>query len=675
MTRTSAAPSNGATAGPALQQALAAAQAGRLQEACVIAEQALASGGDPVPLNALLGMLRTDLKDFDAAVRHLEVAHAARPSDLRIASNLAAALIQSEDLERALQVVSRELAFADPTLQLARIRGYLANQLGEFDLAIEALEHVLAAEPNDWESWNNLGNAKRGFGDLEGGVEAHRRSVELNELAAPSRLNYGKALAEARRLPEAEAEFRKMAADFPDDAKPLHQLHLLLRNQMRDADALEAIEGAISREPENPDFHVLKAGHFSAMHRMKDSEDAYRQVIAIDPGYAQAYVGLAVVHELTNSAEGLAALVKETDELDLPEDTLSFIRASNFRRAKKFDAGLEVFQQDPAEIDIPPRAHLLGQLLDGAGRYDEAFAAFTRMNEIFREDESMPEARADRYRNAISVFPNFLTEEWARSWREESAEDPRRAPVFLVGFPRSGTTLLDTILMSHPQVEVLEEEPAIKMAHDVVPDVALLPTATDEQIQAMRDEYFNFVATITPLKPGNLLIDKNPLTMNLLPSVRRAFPKAKIILALRHPCDVVLSCFMANFRLNDAMSNFIKLDTTAELYDASFKYYEHVQSLLPLATHAVVYENVVADRENELRKLFDFLELDWHDSVLDHQKTARERGRVKTASYAQVVEPIYTRSAGRWVNYRKHLEPVIPILEPWIRKFGYSTEG
>jgi hypothetical protein len=137
----------------------------------------------------------------------------------------------------------------------------------------------------------------------------------------------------------------------------------------------------------------------------------------------------------------------------------------------------------------------------------------------------------------------------------------------------------------------------------------------------------------------------------------------------------VLSCFKANFRLNEAMSNFLRLDTAAELYDLSFSYYEQIQHLMAFPTHTVVYENVVADRESELRKLFDFLGLDWHDAVLEHQETARKRGRIKTASYSQVVEPIYTRASGRWLKYRKHLEPVLPVLEPWIRKFGYSTDA
>jgi hypothetical protein len=120
------------------------------------------------------------------------------------------------------------------------------------------------------------------------------------------------------------------------------------------------------------------------------------------------------------------------------------------------------------------------------------------------------------------------------------------------------------------------------------------------------------------------------------------------------------------------MANFVRLDTTAELYDLSFSFVERVEREFGLPIHRITYEKIVSDREGELRRLLAFLGLDWSDEILDHQKTARGRKHIKTASYSQVVEPIYTRSAGRWENYRRHLEPVMPVLEPWIRKFGYS---
>jgi hypothetical protein len=229
------------------------------------------------------------------------------------------------------------------------------------------------------------------------------------------------------------------------------------------------------------------------------------------------------------------------------------------------------------------------------------------------------------------------------------------------------------MLMGHPAIEVLEEEPTLRKATEILADYNEIPIASDEKIQAARDGYFEAAASRTALKPGNLLIDKNPLLSNAVPFIRRIFPEARIILALRHPCDALLSCYATNFRLNDGMASFTRLETAAELYDITFSYFERVQQLLPMPTHVVRYESVVADRDRELRALFDFLGLDWHDAVLDHETTAKGRGRIKTASYAQVVEPIYQRSAGLWQNFRKHLEPVIPILRPWIDKFGYEV--
>jgi tetratricopeptide (TPR) repeat protein len=657
-----------------IRQALAAAQLGRISEACVTAERGLANGSDPVALNALLGTLRLRSGDLERAVDHLEFAHKRRPADLKIATNLANALVALERYDRAFEVASRELAFADRSLQLARVRGFVADQLSDFEAAVEAYDHVVAADPLDWESWNNLGNARRGVADWEGSVDALKRSIDLNPLAAPSRLNYAAALRDAAHIDEAIAAFRQMAEDFPEDAKPLRELHILLKNLGRDEEAVEAVGAALEREPTNLELLLASASHLSLLHKMEASEATYRRAIELYPTNGRAHLGLALVYELTNRVDDLATLVDEAEARGVSSDAVKFIRAYHYRRTKQYEAGLAEIGDIAPELESGRRLHLLGQLLEGAGEYDEAFAAFSRMNELLRDDDpTQPEQRGANYRNTIRKSREIVTEEWMDRWREEPVTDDRPAPVFLVGFPRSGTTLLDTILMSHPRIEVLEEEPALRKAQLLL-DFEKLPTTNADEIKAARDAYFETAASLTPLAPGNLLIDKNPLTMNQLPLVRRIFPEARVILALRHPCDVILSCFQANFRLNDGMASFLRLDTAAELYDLSFSYYEHVQRLMPLPTHIVKYENIVADRARELRGLFDFLGLDWNDAVLDHQKTALSRGRIKTASYAQVVEPIYTRSAGRWQRYRKHLEPVLPVLEPWATKFGYAID-
>jgi tetratricopeptide (TPR) repeat protein len=655
----------------AIRQAISAAGRGFLDEACEIGERALAGGGDVAALNAMLGMLRCRAGNLEAGIRHLRVAHAAQPTDPKIATNLATALAELGHHREALDILTEQLAQTDAKMDLERLRGYLAQTLEEFPAAIRSYERVVAAVPSDWEAWNNLGNARRIVGDFEGSVKALQQAAELEPGSPPVLLNLALAIGATGDLKESEKRIRALAGDFPGEARPLMELHALLKEQARDEEALEAIEAAVQRDPRSVDSRLALGSQQLLLHRYNAAEATYAQVVAMEPSNGLANLGLAMVYELNNRNADLSRLVPDVEERGVESASLNFIRALNFRRGKKFAEGLQALDQVPDSFETSRRAHLLGQLLEGAERYDEAFAAFSRMNEISSDGSTNAEQRGVSYRATVRNQFEALVPGWLAGWRDETNVDDRPSPVFLVGFPRSGTTLLDTMLMGHPQIEVLEEEPTLREANKLLPDFASLPTLSDEQIQAARDAYFRTVKTLTPLKPGNLLVDKNPLTMNCLPFVRRLFPDARIILALRHPCDVVLSCFITNFRPNDGMASFLRLDTAAELYDLSFSYFEHAQKLLGMPVHRVTYENVVADREAELRSLFAFLGLDWSDQVLDHEATARGRGRIKTASYSQVVEPIYTRAAGRWERYRMHLEPILPVLAPWAEKFGY----
>lgn len=659
----------------AIREALAAASRGQHREACQIGERALAAGGDAAALNAMLGMLHTKAGEIDRAVGNLGAAHKARPTDPIIANNLINALVQLERKSEALDVLTDEIVGADRSGQQLKLRAFLAQMVDRFDLAIRDYENVVAREPDDWESWNNLGNARRGAEDYEGSVKALRRAAELAPDSDAIRLNFCTALVQLGEWDEAETELRRMAEDFPTDFASLRELHVLMKEQGRDKDALDAIEQAVERAPEDIALLLGLAAHHSAMINSTDAEKAYRRVLDLDFDNSMAHLGLAVCFDLTNRTDELSALALQAEERGVGPNALNFIRAFDHRRAKRFAEGLAAMENVPDDLETTRRSHLMGQLLEGVGRYDEAFDSYAKMNELMSAEGPRPEERAAGYRNMLRTRHEAMTEEWVGRWQPEKLKDPRPTPVFLVGFPRSGTTLLDTMLMGHPSIEVLEEEPTLHKAFELMSDYQAVPVATDEQIQAARDSYFETAASRTPLKPGNLLIDKNPLAMNAVPFIRRLFPDAKIILALRHPCDVLLSCYVTNFRMNDGMANFVSLETAAELYDISFSYFERVNQLMPTPTHVVVYENVVENKDRELRALFEFLELDWHDAVLDHQSTALGRGRIKTASYAQVVEPIYKRSAGRWQNYRKHLEPIFPIVRPWVEKFGYSLDA
>lgn len=660
------------TTAEALRQAMAAAQRGDFRSACTLAEAAIVRGGDVVALNAFLGMVRARGGDLAGAVRHLKVAHRARPGDATIACNLISALIDTGALADALDVATRPFALADPSLRIARYRGFLAQSLGAFADAVDAYEHVVARAPTDFESWNNLGNARSAVEDYAGSVAALERAVQLDPQAAPTRLNLAIAMRAAERPADAEAVLRQAARDFPDDDRPLQELYVQFKLDARHEDALPVIEQAVARNPANAGLQLKLGVESGLARRSDDAERAFRTAIALDPHLVDAYLGLAIQYEHSNREDEFAPLIALAEVNGLDAGPLDFLRALEHRRAKRFAEGLACIERVPADVEPVRAVHIRATLLDRLGRSDEAFAAFEETARLHQASPSDPLRRGAETRDQLRGELELLTPGWVGGWNAAQPPADRPDPVFLVGFPRSGTTLLDTILMGHPGATVMEEQPPLNYVDKAIGGLAAIATLDDAAIARARAHYYEEVAKVAAPSPGSLLIDKSPLFLNKVPLIRRLFPKARFILALRHPCDVLLSCFMSNFRLNSAMANFLRLEDAAEFYDLNFEHWERARAILDIDVHTIVYERLVQDVEAEVRPLFDFLGLDWHDDALDHRRTARARGLITTASYSQVTEPIYTRAAGRWERYRTHLEPILPALEPWVRKFGYA---
>ena len=439
----------------AIREAISAASRGSIAKACEIGERALAGGGDVAALNAMLGMLRCRSGSLDAGIQHLLVAHAAQPTDQKIATNLATALAEFGRHREALDLLTEGLALTDTSMHLERLRGFLAQTLEDFPTAIRSYERVVAAVPSDWEAWNNLGNARRLVGDFEGSVEALQRAAELEPGSPPVLLNLALAIGAAGDLQESEKRLRALAAEFSGEPRPLLELHALLKEQARDDEALEAIEAAVQRDPESIASRLALGSQQLLLHHYDAAETTYAQVVATEPANDLANIGLAMVYELNNRTEDLSRLAQGAEARGVEPVPLNFIRALNFRREKRFEEGLRVLDQVPDNFETSRRAHLLGQLLEGAGRYDEAFVAFTRMNEISSDGSSHGEERGAKYRATVRNQFDMLTPDWLGDLRDETKVDDRPSPVFLVGFPRSGTTLLDTMLMGHPQIEVL----------------------------------------------------------------------------------------------------------------------------------------------------------------------------------------------------------------------------
>jgi Flp pilus assembly protein TadD len=656
----------------AIQTALGLARRGDLAGARATTERVLALGKDHAIIQSLLGMLCCQAGDLTAGITYLRAAWTANPADVGVASNLAKALMDTGASIEALDVCSEAAAALDPSLRLWRLRGYLLQQQEDYAAAVIAYEKVVAGAPDDFEAWNNLGNARTATGDAAGSVAALEKAAALRPDVAPVRMNLAGALSDAGRTDDALATLITCARDFPDDSKPLVEQYAILKELGRAEEALVALERAVTLAPDDVDLLIKLGAERSLAWNMDGAEAAFRRAIALDAANAEAFVALANLLEHTNQSKAFAPLIADAEGAGLEDGSLNFIRALSYRREKKFEEGLATLALVPDDVEPARQAQLMGQFQDRLDHPGVAFAAFTQMNQLQKPDPTDPVRRAEEYRAELSKHRSVVTPEWFASWTPTAPSPSRPTPAFLVGFPRSGTTLLDTMLMGHPRVVVLEERPPLARVEQAVGGFERLASLTEAELEDLRALYFTEVAKYATLAPDSLLVDKFPLHLNKVPIIHRLFPDAQFILALRHPCDVILSCFMTNFRLNNAMANFLDLDTAAWVYDQTLSYWEQCKAIMPIKVHTVVYERMIADSSAELRPLFETLGLDWHEDALDHRKTAAARGIISTASYSQVHEPLYDRANGRWTRYRDQLSPILPVLAPWVERFGYA---
>jgi tetratricopeptide (TPR) repeat protein len=618
----------------AAQEAIELARKGDLDAAIARGREAVDEHPGDAGLRAFMAMLHIRRNELADALPHLRAALSSAPADPFLTVELVRVLIGLSELDEAAAVMDR---LHLPGTESLRLRAMLLQRRGEFIEAGKLYEQVVTSDRQDFESWGNLGICLLTSDRPNEAIAAFSQSLTLRPDRLSVRQKWVEAHFSAGTGEGALAELQAIARKDPSDANSCIAIAHLENLLGRPDESLAAIEQAIQRDESNAD----------------------------------ALVALAEAVEQRNDLERLESAVARLVALGRPVEKLPLLQARAAYRRGDYDQALLLARSAPKSADTGTRAQLIGQCLDRHGDPDGAFEAFVEMNNEDARTGSLTAGAAEESRASVVEQRSLLTREWIKGWPliERRAI---REPSFLVGFPRSGTTLLDTLLMGHPETAVAEEEPMLARVQRELGDLSRIAETESYEIEKLRGVYFSEAERHVPDLRTRLLIDKNPLAMGSQVIIHRLFPAAQIIFMERHPCDVVLSCFMTRFQPTGFGANFLTLEDTALLYNEMMRLWSKSAELLPLKIHRLRYERLVEDPEAELRPLAQFLGLEWLPELLDHRTTANRRKFIKTPSYAQVTEPVSNKPVGRWTRYRKQLEPVLAILEPWSNRMGYE---
>jgi Tfp pilus assembly protein PilF len=526
-------------------------------------------------------------------------------------------LLRSGDMPNAMRLSHEAVAKGCEHAHLLTLASYHQLNSGALQQALDLAVRARALAPRNIDVLNAVGNCLTRLQRHRESVEAFDAVLRLAPDAYLTRYNKARSLEELQELTRARVEYERIVDTHPQHAETLARLAYLAW-QRGDTKAARDLSG---------------------------------RALQIDPGQSGALITLAAV---------------EVEEEHF-EIALRHIEAFT-RRADGSVTNLSIAQG------------LRGDALDGLDRPAEAFRAYTA-SQVTRRAALKAEFEKPGTESARAVAARLTTyfrDAPQDRWRvPEHAAEPGQAHVFLVGFPRSGTTLLEQILASHPDIDAMGERSCLVDSQDaftIPPDgLDRLADLSADELEPYRNAYWARVAQEGSTPRRRVFVDKMPLYSVFLCLVAKLFPRAKILFAVRDPRDVVLSCFRRRFVMTQQMYELMSLESAADYYDGVMQLSGIYRGILGLEFCDLRHEDMIADLEGETRRLCDFLRVEWNAAMEDFARTAGSRS-VNTPSGPQLARGLSSQGVGQWRRYRKELAPVLPKLAPWVAHFGYAEE-
>jgi len=596
---------------------------GRVREAVALYERALLLNPQHVEARNNLGNAFLEMGQNLDAERCYRLAVEMRPDDPVILCNLGNAQ-RLLGLLREAEICLQRAIGLDSTLGVAHsYLGLVRGALGQPEAAVENFRRAIELKPDDTTALNFLGRVYRDLGRRRDAVAAFERAIAVTPSSAESHCNLGEVLFEMRRVGAAMDCYRRALSLQPRYAPAHLNLALALRQQRQPADAEASCRAALEVDPNYVEALTFLGELRADRGEFAEAEELFAKAIVIDPGFYSAFSSIATHRKMT-------------------------VADSEWRR------GVETLlaRRLPLNAEVSLR-YSLGKYFDDVGAFDDAFHQYARANELSKRfgatyDPGQFSALVGRI---IGRFqPEFLRACQAGASTSE-------LPIMIVGMPRSGTSLAEQILASHPAVfgagELTFWHDAYRRLEQInpegVPDRTLLAGMARSCLERL-----------SALGGGAVrVVDKMPANFLYAGLIHAVFPKARIIHMQRHPLDTCLSIYFQNFFNIGPYAN--DLENLAHYYGEYLRITDHWRATLPPAAFLEVpYEALTEEQESWTRRMLDFAGLPWDPRCMNFQETNRV---VITASKWQVRQKIYRASTGRWKNYEKFLAPLLPLLK------------
>lgn len=599
---------------------------------------------------------------------------------------------QAEQYQQAIDCYQRVLATSANNVEAQHYLGLSLFQAGNEEPALQNLTASLKQSPDNAIYCNNMGMVLSKCGESADAENYYTKALDLDPSNIEAKFNLANLYISCEKNYKAIKILSSLAQENPDDLEISELFAEALEADKQAHEAIDVCSSILEKFPDRTSTKIIYGSVLASIGRYDEAEQIYANLCDTDPDSGSLLLKRAWWAVLQNKIDESEILVEKL----LNQRNLDTIirygayrhKAGILKHKKKYtEAKLWLEKINLDELDDGQKILFYseqGQIFEKTKNYSEAFSAFKMCNTHRKKYFSVEYSHEQEIKNCArlkSVFKEKNVAEWKS--KQLYTDQNKQNPIFILGFPRSGTSLVEQILSVHKKISAggelsflgfIEKKSAeLLNSASVFPEclMGLSGKKNSNILSTFSKKYLNYAEDYNLLEPTSpWLTDKAPLNSTRLGTINLLFPESPIIHAIRHPLDVCLSAYFTNFLHGHWYS--LDLEDTAFYFKEVFELIEHYKkNISDLKYIPIKYEDIILDPETSVRRMLEFIGEDYDERCLEFYNSKRV---VRTASYAQVNKKLYTSSMYRYKNYRKEIEPIIPILMPVIEKMGYTID-